>query len=345
MSVLHIAREYTRAGIGVIPLTLDGDKKPACGSWKPYQTAIADDDQLRRWFFRDRGLAMVCGRVSGGLEVIDFDDWTCFEPWKEQCDPAVLSWLPVIETGRGGFHVLYRCCEIAGNTKLAMLDDDGRKEKDRTRIETRGEGGYIVAVGSPLSVHKSGNPYVQLAGQPLPAIPTIEPDERRMLWRAAQRFDLSGMFDDAVKQHCRKIEAARRPKKVNRPDGVVTPWEDMDARGDLPGILTQAGCVDLGGGYWSRPRDDGNHHTSAKINTSQTSGHQVLTVFSTNFPGKLTPGNGGGIDRSTFGIFEVYKRLLHGGDGTAAGIAAANLGYGSKVDLSAITEQARRVSA
>ncbi len=183
----RLATEYRDAGISIVPMRLDGSKWPTLDSWKPYQSRIANDDELSKWFSHDlRGVGIVCGFISGGLEVLDFDDGSLFEPWRQQVK-SIVERLPVVETGGGGWHVLFRCYEIGGNVKIAC--DPQRREKE-TLIEAKGEGGLIVAEGNPCAVHKSGLPYVQYSGPYLPQVPMITPGERIELWRAARTFDM-----------------------------------------------------------------------------------------------------------------------------------------------------------
>ena len=344
VTVLDIARDYKAAGVSVFPVRCDGSKAPAIPSWTVYRNRFATDVELQSWFTKTNlGIGIVCGVRSGGLEVFDFDDWTCFEPWKELCDPSVISWLPVVETAGGGFHVLFRCREIAGNIKLASHSKNNGITDKLTRIETRGEGGYIVGVGSPLSVHTSGNPYVQVSGPVLPSIPTITPDERKQLWTAAESFDNSGRIRPAVEAQLKAIDAAKKQSsKAPRPDSEITPWDDFDKRGDLSSVLSSAGWTPLRDGCWSRPRNDGNHHTSAKIVRSAATGDEVLTVFSSNVPESIKPKNGKA--GTSYGAFQVFKTLIHNGDAKAATKAAVAMGYGSTVvsdvDLTEINKQA-----
>ena len=183
---LWIATQYRDAGLSVVPLRIDGSKSPAITSWKPFSERLARDSELSQWFDLPRGIGIVTGIVSGGLEVIDFDDGSLFPSWFLKVE-RVVSRLVIISTGGGGYHVLYRCKEIGGNTKIAC---DPTKEKT-TLIETRGEGGYIVAHGSPRGVHASGKPYAidERSGAYLPKVPVITPAERRSLWVAARAFD------------------------------------------------------------------------------------------------------------------------------------------------------------
>ena len=68
------------------------------------------------------------------------------------------------------------------NQKLAESRDK------KTLIETRGEGGYVVAPGSPLACHPLKQPYQLIRGD-LTQIPTITPDERQILLNTARSFN------------------------------------------------------------------------------------------------------------------------------------------------------------
>lgn len=339
----QIAIDYADAGVSIIPLRLDGSKSPAVPSWKQYQTRIASPDEIRSWFdYRLCGIGVVTGAISGGLEVLDFDQPETFEPWRA-ATTGIIEWLPTVETAGGGFHVLYRCREICGNTKIAkwepakspycsqwLQENETRAHCDNqpikeTRIETRGEGGYIVAVGSPAIVHASGKCYVQVLGPPLPTVPTISAEERKALWFAAADFDCGGYVSP-------KVEQAKRALKQNlynvripeyRPDGDVTPWDDFDRRASWHDILEPHGWQHLSSGKWRRPgkTDQGWSATVGR----NGDGVEVLTVFSSNAGVLSSPTSG----RVSFGPFRAYAALDHGGDGSEAAKALCKLGYGS----------------
>ena len=55
-----------------------------------------------------------------------------------------------------------------------------------THIESKGNGGYVLAPRSPPCCHPNGKPYEQAAGPSLPDIPRISPDERDDLLDAAR---------------------------------------------------------------------------------------------------------------------------------------------------------------
>lgn len=73
------AIDYWTAGLSLVPLTLDGLRKPVV-PWKRYQTERPTLEQVQDWFARPAGIGLVMGAVSGGAECIDFDDAATFEP-------------------------------------------------------------------------------------------------------------------------------------------------------------------------------------------------------------------------------------------------------------------------
>jgi putative DNA primase/helicase len=63
-----------KAGLCVVPPKEDGSKAPL-GEWKEYQTQRPSEFVLNGWYNNGRtGMGIVCGAVSGDLEVLDFDD-------------------------------------------------------------------------------------------------------------------------------------------------------------------------------------------------------------------------------------------------------------------------------
>lgn len=164
MTVLDLARNYVIAGFSIIPILADGSKRPAI-AWKTYQSRMPNESELLRWFGAGgKGIAIVCGMVSGGLEVLDFEDDESYQRWEEiirRDHPEVLEHLPRVRTPGGGVHVYLRTTRPAGNTKLAIT------AKGETLIETRGEGGYVLAPGSPPECHQCRGEYAQFAGPDL----------------------------------------------------------------------------------------------------------------------------------------------------------------------------------
>jgi replicative DNA helicase len=157
------------------------------------------------------GLAIICGAVSGGLEVIDVDckyDLTgrLWEEYSKLLKDNLEDYnsLVIAVTKNGGYHIYYRCSKYEKNLKLAerptteeekkqtykkeistgATEEEAKKraENDNTRvlIETRGEGGYIIAPPSEGYKYIQGN---------IDTIPTITEEQREIIIEIARTFD------------------------------------------------------------------------------------------------------------------------------------------------------------
>ena len=146
------------AGISSVPPAQDGTKRPDLKSWRRYQLDRATAEELAAWYAPPgrTGVGWVTGRVSGGLEVLDFDDRSTWAEYQTLCDGAGLASLlgrvvaGYCEHTPNGAHLAYRCSEIEGNQKLAQRLDK------KALIETRGEGGYIIVAPSHGGVNLKG---------------------------------------------------------------------------------------------------------------------------------------------------------------------------------------------
>lgn len=143
---------YLNSGINIFPVHDKGDhiKKPAVVSWKKYQTELIAKPELF-YLIEQLGteaVAIVCGKISGNIEVIDVDvkNWYGIDAMLFQSIqtlyPDLWNKLRIHKTPSGGYHIIYRIInhEPGGNSKLTYKE--GSK---MAAIETRGEGGYIVA--------------------------------------------------------------------------------------------------------------------------------------------------------------------------------------------------------
>lgn len=189
-AVEDAALTYIRAGLSVVPCVLP-DKRPAT-SWLTYQGEIATPETVTRWYAKEPtwGCGIVCGEVSGGLEVIDLDGGAFadqFERLIVSNSAGLLGKLVIEQSPSGGRHYAYRCGEIEGNTPIAKTTKTlpGHKASPEgltTLIETRGQGGYIVTYPT--------RGYVLLQGD-WANLNTITPEERNLLWGCAATFDES----------------------------------------------------------------------------------------------------------------------------------------------------------
>jgi hypothetical protein len=152
--MIKAANYYTKQGFSVIPI---GENKRAVFPWTEFQSKIMDDGTIKAQFNNERckNIAIIGGGVSGGLEIIDVDlkydvSGTLWERLKESLTD-LMPLLYVVRTKSGGYHLYYRCEVVEGNQKLAMRHAtkeeliDTPHAKEIVLIETRGEGGYVLA--------------------------------------------------------------------------------------------------------------------------------------------------------------------------------------------------------
>src|SRR5262245_36550336 len=302
-NLLNGVLRLREAGLSTIPIKADGSKSPALPSWKPYQERLPDEGELRQWFGNGArpGVAIVGGKVSGNLEVIDLEAIAPIVEWRELVEesaPGLLEQLVQIQTPTDGLHVAFRCSVIGGNTKLAQRADGA------TLIETRGEGGYVLAAGSPAACHSSGKLY-RLVNGDLKAIPEITADEREIL------LDCARSFNERVKPE---------PVSTNgAPPSGLRPGDDYNARGDSRSDIDRHGWqyVKQGarGELWRRPGKDRGVSATRFPDGS-------LYVFSSN----AEPFE---IERA-YAPFSIRAWLDYGGDFGAAAKALAAEGYGER---------------
>lgn len=218
--------------------------------------------------------------------------------------------LPQEATPRGGLHVFFRCPgHIAGNQKLAKTRD-GKK----TRIETRGQDGFIVVSPTVGRYHPTGKPYT-LANGDLAAIPLITPEERAILLDAARVFD---EYEPPTQ--------AERPTASTATPGKLRPGDDYEQRATWADVLEPHGWRLLrtqgGRGLWQRPGKDGPGASAIVGGKSSKTGFDGLFVYSSN-AAPFEDGRG-------YSKFSAYALLNHAGDIQAAARELGRLGYGDQ---------------
>lgn len=190
--LLDIALALIRNGVSIIPIDhrtkrpafnlLPKDPETGKPSWRPFQSRVATEDEVRGWISHGaQSIAIVCGKVSGGLEVLDFDvDGFC-ERWAESVGPLG-GGLVTQRSGGGGYGIAFRSDDPGPNQELAWAPADNAEGRE-IAIETRGEGGYLVVAPS---LHPSGNRYAMVAGT-FADVPRITAAHRATLLDAARR--------------------------------------------------------------------------------------------------------------------------------------------------------------
>lgn len=302
------AASYLAAGLCVLPARYPA-KRPAVGGWKAYQSRPPTADEVSAWFANAQdACCLVCGAVSGHLELIDFDcAGEAFAAWSAavtSAAPGLLDRLVVETSPSGGWHVVYRASEAVGSSiKLAQRREDvagpaevvrfgkacqprqdrqGRWHILLTLIETRGEGGLFLCAPSP------GYALVQGA---FTALPVLAVAERDVLLRCAWALN--------------RVSPEVQDPQPTTPAGD-RPGDAFNRTGDVAAVLQSHG--------WALEHDGANQHwrrPGKAAGTSATLKDRVFYVFSSN-AAPFEPG-------TAYSPFAVYALLEHGGDfGTAA---------------------------
>lgn len=334
--------EYVRAGLSVIPISTDGTKSPTgVPSWRQYYESPPTEEECAKWETKYFGIAILGGRASGNLEIIDVDKPELARPFLEAVrheSPGLYEMLTLVKTprrdeqGKGGCHVYYRCEHVDGNQKLAMtepvpvFDDEGKPVLDsvgeqrkapQTLIETRGQGGYVLAPGCAPECHPTRREYEHVGGPAITDIQTITKEQREILLRCARLFDRS------------VIEVHREPQ-TKRFDNGERPGDIFATRATWADILEPHGWEQAGQTgdvtRWRRPGK--SQGWSATTGLESKDGNSLLCVFSTN--AHPFDGPDGGRTCSTYSKFSAYAILNHGGDYQTAAKTLADLGYGDK---------------
>ena len=201
--------------------------KTPYGPWREFQNRIITKQEL--WQEMEKrnttAIAMVCGKVSGNLEVIDVD--TKHHPGIDAqlltdlrtFFPLLYARLRIHQTPTKGLHIVYRVTDaVPANTKLAgryasqqeiqTQTNNGLKRplKEVYFLETKGEGGYFLA---PPSLG-----YSVVQNNPIPLISTQE---------RCSMITLCQSYSQIIKQ-----EPMPQLPKIQADWYTVNPFEDFN---------------------------------------------------------------------------------------------------------------------
>jgi hypothetical protein len=138
--ILAAAFDLHRNGLCVIPFEFK--KKYPAIPWAEFQTRRPEAAELYEWFsYGRKNIGVVCGKVSGGLVVIDFDGEEAFKRFAQE-HPEIVNNTWIAKTARG-YHVYLRTKEPP-------------RQQHRGRVDIKGEGSVVL---TPPSVHPSGRRY------------------------------------------------------------------------------------------------------------------------------------------------------------------------------------------
>lgn len=365
MTTLDCALAWQAAGYSVVAVRADGSKVPE-GLWRQRIQQRASKIQVEEWFLDGHpGLGLVCGAVSGGLEMLEFEG-RAVEAGKlaELQNLATAAGLDDLvtrvcygyseRTPSGGLHFLYRVSDAAvpGNTKLAK-DADGL-----VLAETRGEGGYVIIAPSNGSTHPTGLPWVTLVGDAT-TVPNLTMAERDALHRLVRCLDEGRPPPEGGASHTKAAipvpsgggggpeppptSAASTVGPLGSSPGTtgvdceVAPGDDFEHRTTWADVLQPAGwelVFSRGNtGYWRRP----GKTTGISATTGHADDRDRLFVFSSSTPF---------VPEQPYTRFAAYALLDFGGDFSAAAGSLRGRGYGSvPADAPPLTPLARPLGA
>jgi hypothetical protein len=210
-----ILKKLVDCGFSIIPV--DENKTPI-GAWKKYQTEARNKIEI------DNLTSPLFGLVTGynDLEVIDID-LKVFATLQEQNDfwNEYLSFLKdnvddfdkkfvIYKTKNQGYHILYRCKTIAGNTKIARLQN--HKE---AVIESRGKFGMVVIYENKIS--KLSYSEIQL----------ISERDRDIVWGISKTYN--HVEETTIEQP--KI------KESTFSESIIKPWDDYNQKTSIFDIV------------------------------------------------------------------------------------------------------------
>lgn len=337
-NLAEAADAWVLAGCSVIPVRADGTKKPV-GEWKGAQEFRSSRHSVITRFTAnpELGIAIVCGAVSGNLELLELEgkatssehldkilealqtheDRSAWDFWTQLMDQGYME-----STPSGGLHFLYRIedHEVPGNTKIANrppnADElaDNPKCRSVTLAETRGEGGFVIVAPTAGTVHPTGDAWTVESGQ-IGVIPTVSWKTRCALHEA-----IAYALDEMPEQPAWQPMARQH---VERPAGDLKPGEDFDLREDFGALLSEYGWQyhsqgPAGSEFWTRP---GKRVIDGHSASLYYQGSRNLYVWSSSTDLPL---------EKPISPFAFYTFMEHRGDFSAAGKALYKLGYGTR---------------
>jgi putative DNA primase/helicase len=194
------------------------------------------------------GLALICGSVSGNLEMTEIEGRACggdmLTEIQNQVDELEIGavWDLLIGPGgysemspSGGLHLLYRIIdhEVPGNTKIA------HNEEGLVLAETRGEGGYVIAAPTPGVCHPSGEAWVLLKGE-YGQLPEITWEQRCKVHLALARA-LDTSTHPTADYVARAVALLPSAPDTSRPPPVSPPQTQQSTSSPTTPSTTQSG--------------------------------------------------------------------------------------------------------
>ena len=351
-----MARTWQQSGVSVVPILTNATKRPAV-RWAEFQVHTPSLGQVDEWWGNGKsyGLALICGAVSGNLEMTEVEGRACtgeaLTEIQNRMDELQMGELWDLLLGNrgysemspsGGLHLLYRVLdhEVPGNTKIAQ--NSGHE----VLAETRGEGGYVIVAPTSGLCHPSGEAWTILNGE-YGHLPVITWEDRCKLHRAlAIALDDTAPpywtipTDTPTRVESTDLVPTDGPTHVARtsfkaPEQPATPWPastNQGVAGLSPGdhfeavtsweeILEPHGWRDVGRRgterLWVRPGKDPREGHSATTGYAEDRDRFYCFSTSTIFPAE-----------QSLTKFAVHTILNFGGNFQLAAADLARQSYG-----------------
>lgn len=305
-------------------------------------------------------IGLVCGKISGNVEAIDFDLKYSLNPnlFQEYCaiikqiDPTLLPKIVVQKTVSSGYHFIYRCSYIEGNLKLANRPTTEAEKKltyDKTYTnefaklkEAQYEDKNADRASKLLAENSAKNDKVRvlietrgekgyiatfptngysLKQGSFDKIQTITPEQRSIL------FNVAFGFNEVLK------EVVHREIKQKKKTKGLTPIEDYNERADVVELLEKYGWEAVGKRgskiLMKRPGD-----TKADHSGNYDEERHWFSVFSTSTQFEA---------QTPYQPYAVFTVLELDGDFQKTPKALYDLGYGDRIET--IRENSNEVAS
>lgn len=288
-SIAQVARIWNAAGVSTIPILPNGTKRPAV-QWGEYQAHLPQLGEIDYWWANghEYGLALIMGKVSGNLEMLELEGRVCDTESLLRIEAAaerlgclhlwekLVSSVYTEESPSGGLHFIYRIVdhEVPGNEKVAerptTAAEKVAKPGERTKVlaETRGEGGYVIVAPTSGLCHPSGTAWTKVRGE--------YGDIVNMLWSTRQ------LIHQAIREALHEDPPETPAIAVSSPGAVAGThlWDEFDRTAHFPSLLRERGWQSgRGEREWTRPGKDPRDGHSATLDHDGTN---RLFVFSTS---------------------------------------------------------------
>jgi len=311
--MIETAKDYTSYGLSVIPI-IKGKKNPPI-KWERYETEIMNSKDIDYYFKGDCSIAIICGKISTpeehtSLEVLDVDCshdntgtlWKEFSEKIKQASPELFNKLVIASTqsDKGGYHLYYKTTKNQSSIKLAQT------KKSESLLETRGQGGYVVA--PPSDTNR------KIIQGTLSDIPLVTEPERDLL------FTIARSFNQYVKPQ--PVKTSNYTPTERRGGTGLKSWEDYNQRGDIINLLEKHGFkqvgTEQGGDRVLFLRDGSDANKSGDFSYSKN----TFKVFSTSTQFEAEKG---------YARSSVFSILECNGDFSISAKRLSEMGYGDNL--------------